>query len=80
MIDPGSADKAVDDAIAKVDQSIPALKRLASSKKQKSSGRKAREAFQHMRGDPLLNEGGDDICLCARDARGECSCREKNSA
>lgn len=74
-------DKALDQAIAKVGEKLPALRKMGAAKKQKIasdrlSADKTKRAFQDMCDDPLLNEKGDDICLCERTADGKCGCRK----
>lgn len=64
-----AVDRAIDAAIAKVDQSLPAIRKMAATKKQKKatdrlSSEAARCAFRDMSTDPLLNAEGSDICLC----------------
>lgn len=72
MINQNPADKALDDAIAKVDESMPAIRRMAAKKQKRATdrlpadqARRAQEAFLDMKSDPLLTPSGDDICTCS---------------
>lgn len=88
MSDRQAADKALDEVIAKFDETLPALRKMASSKKQKKAtdrlpadkAEQAKAVFQDMCEDSLLTEKGDDICLCAKGQRKKGKCPDQKSA
>lgn len=80
--DVDQADRVIDEAIAKVDQSLPAIRKIGASKKQKRAtdrlpSDQARCAFKDMSNDPLLNAEGTDICLCKDGRHKDGPCRGK---
>lgn len=80
-----SEERVIDDAIDKIEQTLPLLKYMAEAETTGASGhadtpnpsrrlsaaqfRHAQEVFAGMREDPLLNEAGTDICVCSKDKK-----------
>lgn len=88
MTERQAADKAFDDVIAKVGETLPALRKMGACKKQKRAtdrlpadqAEKAKAVFQSMCENPLLTDGGDDICVCAKGKRKRGKCHGHKSA